>query len=89
MGISTVREIVPDVIKAIWDNLVNKYLPVPTVSYWQEIALGFKERWNFPNCVVAIDGKHVVIQAPHISGFKCSRMIFKGSPCGVYIVSGG
>ncbi|XP_035995635.1 protein ALP1-like [Fundulus heteroclitus] len=68
MGISTVADIVPDVSKAIWDSLVDEFLPVPKVADWQEIALGFQERWNFPNCVGAIDGKHVVIQAPHNSG---------------------
>ncbi|XP_017462938.1 PREDICTED: uncharacterized protein LOC108356334 isoform X1 [Rhagoletis zephyria] len=32
------------------------------------VANGYKEKWNFPNCVRAIDGKHVAIRAPPKSG---------------------
>lgn len=35
---------------------------------WQDIQLGFHDRWNFPGCCGAIDGKHVIIQAPPNSG---------------------
>ena len=35
---------------------------------WQRIEHRFSTQWNNPNCIGAIDGKHVVIQAPHNSG---------------------
>ncbi|KAJ4925930.1 hypothetical protein JOQ06_008115 [Pogonophryne albipinna] len=43
-------------------------MPVPQAEDWRAIAAEFQERRNFPNCVGAIDGKHVVIQAPANSG---------------------
>ena len=33
-----------------------------------EIGNKFKEKWNFPHCLGAIDGKYIVIQAPPRSG---------------------
>lgn len=68
VGWSTVSTIVPEVAKAIWEGLVHQYMPVPQEEDWQTVAHDFNERWNFPNCLGAIDGKHVVIQTPPNSG---------------------
>jgi len=35
-----------------------------TQSEWQNIAAKYEEMWNFPNCIGAIDGKHIILQAP-------------------------
>lgn len=34
-----------------------------TDKQWLELSQWFKEKWNFPHCLGAMDGKHVVIQA--------------------------
>ncbi|KAM3624411.1 uncharacterized protein V6R79_023060 [Siganus canaliculatus] len=68
VGVSSVSRIVPDVASAIWDSLVGEFMAVPTTEEWRSIAEGFEERWNFPLCCGAVDGKHVRIQAPDNSG---------------------
>ncbi|KAJ8014477.1 hypothetical protein DPEC_G00040640 [Dallia pectoralis] len=47
---------------------MDEYMPLPNKEDWRTIAAGFHQRWKFPNCCGFIDGKHVVIQAPHNSG---------------------
>jgi len=40
----------------------------PSKEEWDVIVDEFKKEWDFPNCLGAIDGKHVKIQAPANSG---------------------
>ena len=35
---------------------------------WKAVSEGFYSKWNFPNCLGAIDGKHVEIRPPPGTG---------------------
>ena len=35
---------------------------------WKEISQSFENKWNFPHVIGALDGKHIVMQAPHNAG---------------------
>ena len=67
-GVLTARQIILDVCMAIWDILAPIYMPVPLEDEWKSIADEFYKRCNFPNCIGAIDDKHVMIQCPFNSG---------------------
>nr|CAH7727160.1 unnamed protein product [Callosobruchus chinensis] len=64
----SIKTIVNLVSKAMWKVLKPLYMPEPTSQKWESIALDFQERWQFPHCVGAIDGKHVVIKKPTKTG---------------------
>jgi hypothetical protein len=40
----------------------------PTKKNFKRIEKGFWEKWNMPNCISSIGGKHVRIKAPQNSG---------------------
>jgi len=64
VGESTVRAIIVETCSVIIDRLSPIYLKQPNQRDWLCISEGFNQIWNMPNCVGAIDGKHVFIQAP-------------------------
>ena len=69
VGSSTVSGIIDSTCDALWKVLLPQYMSRPTTpSAWRRVSQGFEQMWNFPHCVGAIDGKHIVVQAPACSG---------------------
>ena len=65
----SICEFIPAVCQAIIDELSDEVLMCPnTPEEWKSIAQMFNNRWNFPHCVGAIDGKHTAIKKPARSG---------------------
>lgn len=40
----------------------------PDKNHWKCIAKEFYDKWNYPHCVGALDGKHVQIRCPYKAG---------------------
>ena len=54
-----------EVCTAIIKNMAPLYLKTPTSQEeWEKIAQDFENKWQFPNCIGAMDGKHLVMQPP-------------------------
>ncbi|KAJ4425613.1 hypothetical protein ANN_27809 [Periplaneta americana] len=64
---NTISQIIPEVCRAIYDVIKEEHLKTPnTEAEWTEVADEFEKKWNFPNCIGAIDGKYVNVKAPEI-----------------------
>ena len=46
-----------EVCDAVWQVLQPIYMKEPDEDDWKQIEHRFSTRWNFPNCVGALDGK--------------------------------
>nr|XP_026695263.1 uncharacterized protein LOC104265542 [Ciona intestinalis] len=68
VGHTTVGLILKETCSAIWNVLGPKYVKPPTSEDWIKIAEDFEQIWNFPNCLGALDGKHIRIKSPPNSG---------------------
>ena len=69
IGRSTISGIKNEICTDFWGDLNDKYVRSQRTSEaWKSIAKDFQEIWNLPNCIGAIDGKHVVIKSPLNSG---------------------
>ena len=69
VGRTTVCNIARDTRRAIWLALNENYLKPPmSLEDWKKIAQKFFTEWNFPNCLGALDGKHIAIECPGYSG---------------------
>lgn len=65
---SAVAAIVIETCRAIWENLVEMHMPQPTEAEFKKISDTFWNKWQFPNCIGCVDGKHIRIKKTHKSG---------------------
>ncbi|XP_034029945.1 putative nuclease HARBI1 [Thalassophryne amazonica] len=68
MGSTTVCRILSEICQLIWQVLHAQFVAFPNRDGWSAIAEDFWGLCNFPNCVGAIDSKHIKIRAPPRSG---------------------
>ena len=65
MGKKSVSRMVSETSQAIVQVLLQGFMSPPeTEGQWENIAQEFGDPWQFPHVIGAIDGKHVVIEAP-------------------------
>lgn len=65
---STVAVIVIETCKAIWKKGLTLHMQEPTEKCFKEISNNFWKKWQFPNCIGCVDGKHIRIRKPKKSG---------------------
>lgn len=54
-----------------------------THEAWYKISAEFDDNWNFPKCIGAIDGKHIIVQGPIHNGSEYYN--YKGSESSVLL----
>lgn len=69
MGASTILRVLPSLV-----------MPPPTTEMWLQQAQLFREKWQFPHCISAIDGKHVTppefqLDVPQLQTYKINQSI--------------
>ncbi len=66
---NTISKVVRDFCQAIIDDYAGEVIAAPTTAAeWLQIADLFSSRWNFLNCLGAMDGKHIAIKCPKRGG---------------------
>lgn len=68
---SYISRIVHSTLAAIVKNLLAIAMPEPTEEMWRKNAHDFEVKWNYPNAIGAIDGKHIRIRCPRNTGSLC------------------
>ena len=65
---SWISTIIREVANSIVKRMLDMSIPALTEEDMRQISRKFWELWQFPNCVGALDGKHIRITAPNNSG---------------------
>lgn len=68
ISFSYISILVKETLNILKQYLMPIFLPDPTKVDFKSKSEEFLIKWNFPNCILAIDGKHVKIRCPSNSG---------------------
>lgn len=68
IGKETVRQVILETCEVIWITLAPLYVKEPDQDKLSACEKDYYEIWGMPNCVGAIDGKHIAIKCPPKSG---------------------
>nr|CAI5857662.1 unnamed protein product [Callosobruchus analis] len=65
----TLRYLATECCDAIYDCLQAKYLKIPdSQEQWEQVSNEYEKKWQYPHCLGALDGKHIIVKAPPKSG---------------------
>lgn len=69
ISVPSISAIITETVNAIYSVLKDEYLKTPnTKEEWLKLADRFHKQWNFPNCLGALDGKHIAFRAKKDDG---------------------
>ena len=69
VSVPAISKFVPEVLQALIQAYQDEFLKCPrTPEEWKVVADGFAHRWNYHNCIGALDGKHVALTKPRNAG---------------------
>ncbi|XP_057302741.1 uncharacterized protein LOC130636907 [Hydractinia symbiolongicarpus] len=91
MSDKTISLFVPIVARAIYRVLKKDYLRLPqTEEEWKALSDKINLKWRFPNCIGALDGKHIPIKLmPNTGSTFYSYKGFHNAGCQGRISDGG
>ena len=65
ISIAAISYMIREVCQALKEHFMPNHVSIPSSTEGLlEVAKKFEEKWNYPHCLCAIDGKHVVMQYP-------------------------
>lgn len=70
VGFTTVNQIVIEICETIIKQMGPIHMPDPTEEILTKSAQNFFEKWQFPNCIGSVDGKHITIKCLNNSGLR-------------------
>ncbi|KAM4022315.1 uncharacterized protein ACNLHF_027482 [Anomaloglossus baeobatrachus] len=64
LGRSTIGKIILHTCTVLWETLRHHVMQLPSTQEWMHTSDEFLEKTVFPNCIGAIDGKHIRVKKP-------------------------